>query len=97
MGLAGLGDLVLTCTDDQSRNRRVGLSIGRGQDRGAAERPIHQVVEGVRAAAAVHAVAERLGIDMPICNEVYRVLYEAKPVKAAVSALMGRDPRAETE
>jgi glycerol-3-phosphate dehydrogenase (NAD(P)+) len=97
MGLAGLGDLVLTCTDDQSRNRRVGLSIGRGQDRGAAERAIHQVVEGVRAAAAVHAVAERLGIDMPICNEVYRVLYEAKPVKAAVSALMGRDPRAETE
>ena len=45
----------------------------------------------------MHAVAERLGIDMPICNEVYRVLYEAKPVKAAVSALMGRDPRAETE
>jgi glycerol-3-phosphate dehydrogenase (NAD(P)+) len=97
MGLAGLGDLVLTCTDDQSRNRRIGLAIGRGEDVALAERQIHQVVEGVRAAAAVREVATRLGVDMPICAEVYRVLYESKPVRDAVSALMGRDPRPETE
>ena len=97
MGLAGLGDLVLTCTDDQSRNRRIGLAIGRGEDYVQAERQIHQVVEGVRAAAAVRGVATRLGVDMPICTEVYRVLYEAKPVRDAVSALMGRDPRPEAE
>ena len=97
MGLAGLGDLVLTCTDDQSRNRRLGLAIGRGEAVVDAQRGIHQVVEGVRAAAAVLGVATRLGVDMPICTEVHRVLYEAKPVRAAVSALMGRDPRAETE
>ena len=97
MGLAGLGDLVLTCTDDQSRNRRLGLAIGRGEDFAAAERNIHQVVEGVRAAAAVHRVAMRLGVEMPICTEVYRVLYEGRPTGVAVSALMGRDPRAESE
>jgi glycerol-3-phosphate dehydrogenase (NAD(P)+) len=97
MGLAGLGDLVLTCTDDQSRNRRVGLGIGRGEDLVSAERGIHQVVEGVRAADAVRGVATRVGVDMPICAEVYRVLYEGKPVRAAVSALMGRDLRPETE
>ncbi len=97
MGLAGLGDLVLTCTDDQSRNRRVGLAIGRGQDFAAAERSIHQVVEGVPAARAVHEVAAKAGVDMPICTEVYRVLYEDRPVREAVTALMGRDKRSETE
>lgn len=97
MGLAGLGDLVLTCTDDQSRNRRVGLAIGRGEDFAAAERSIHQVVEGVCAARAVHDVAMRVGVEMPICTEVYRILYERKPVHAAVAALMGRDKRSELE
>jgi glycerol-3-phosphate dehydrogenase (NAD(P)+) len=97
MGLAGLGDLVLTCTDDQSRNRRVGLAIGRGQNYRAAELSIHQVVEGVPAARAVFEVASRSGVDMPICTEVYRVMYENKPVRAAVAALMGRDPRPEAD
>lgn len=97
MGLAGLGDLVLTCTDDQSRNRRVGLAIGRGQSFAAAEKSIHQVVEGVPAARAVHDVATKAGVDMPICTEVYRILYEDKPVHAAVTALMSRDKRSETE
>jgi glycerol-3-phosphate dehydrogenase len=55
------------------------------------------VVEGVPAASAVHGVAAKTGVDMPICTEVYRVLYEAKPVREAVTALMGRDKRAETE
>jgi glycerol-3-phosphate dehydrogenase (NAD(P)+) len=97
MGLAGLGDLVLTCTDDQSRNRRFGMALGRGQSLSEAESGIHQVVEGLSAARAVHDVAQRLTVDMPICQEVYRVMHEGKPVRAAVQALMGREVRSETE
>jgi glycerol-3-phosphate dehydrogenase (NAD(P)+) len=97
MGLAGLGDLVLTCTDDQSRNRRFGMALGQGQSLGAAQGGINQVVEGLPAAAAVHAVAQRLGVDMPICMEIYRVMHEGKPVRAAVQALMEREVRSETE
>jgi glycerol-3-phosphate dehydrogenase (NAD(P)+) len=97
MGLAALGDLVLTCTDDQSRNRRLGLALGRGSDLAEAERSIGQVVEGVTAAIAVRGVAERLGADMPICLEVYRVMHEGRPVRDALSALMAREVRSETE
>jgi glycerol-3-phosphate dehydrogenase (NAD(P)+) len=97
MGLAGLGDLVLTCTDDQSRNRRLGLAIGGGENYLAAEQSINQVVEGVPAARAVYAVAAKAGVDMPICTEVYRVMYENKPVREAVAALMGRDKRSEAD
>ena len=97
MGLAGLGDLVLTCTDDQSRNRRFGMALGRGQSLNEAADAIHQVVEGLPAARAVCAVAQRLAVDMPICREVYRVTHEGKPVQAAVQALMGREMRSETE
>jgi glycerol-3-phosphate dehydrogenase (NAD(P)+) len=97
MGLAGLGDLVLTCTDDQSRNRRFGMALGRGQSISRAADAIHQVVEGLPAARAVCAVAQRLTVDMPICQEVFRVTHEGKPVQAAVQALMGRAMRSETE
>jgi len=97
MGLAGLGDLVLTCTDDQSRNRRFGMALGRGQSISLAQDGIHQVVEGLPAARAVHEVALRLEVDMPICQEIYRIMHEAKPVRAAVQALMGREVRSETE
>ena len=97
MGLAGLGDLVLTCTDDQSRNRRFGMALGRGQTSDQAQNAIHQVVEGLPAARAVHAVAARLAVDMPICQEIYRVVHEGKPVRAAVQALMGREVRSESE
>ncbi len=97
MGLAGLGDLVLTCTDDQSRNRRFGMALGQGQSLDEAQNGIHQVVEGVPAARAVYAVARRLMVDMPICQEIYRVMHEGKAVRAAVQALMGRDVRSETE
>jgi glycerol-3-phosphate dehydrogenase (NAD(P)+) len=97
MGLAGLGDLVLTCTDDQSRNRRFGMALGRGQSLSDAESGIHQVVEGLPAARAVYDVAQRLSVDMPICHEVYRVMHEGKAVRAAVQALMGREVRSETE
>jgi glycerol-3-phosphate dehydrogenase (NAD(P)+) len=97
MGLAGLGDLVLTCTDDQSRNRRFGMALGRGESKALAQSAIHQVVEGVAAARAVHHVAQRLGVDMPICREIYGIMYENKHVGSAVQALMGREVRSETE
>jgi glycerol-3-phosphate dehydrogenase (NAD(P)+) len=97
MGLAGLGDLVLTCTDDQSRNRRLGLALGRGRSMQEAQRGIHQVVEGVLASQAVCAVAERLCVEMPICREVFRIVHEAKPVREAVQELMGREMRFEAE
>jgi glycerol-3-phosphate dehydrogenase (NAD(P)+) len=97
MGLAGLGDLVLTCTDDQSRNRRLGLALGRGQSMRESQGSIHQVVEGVFASRAVCAVAERLSVEMPICREVFRIMHEGKPVREAVQELMGREMRSETE
>ena len=97
MGLAGLGDLVLTCTDDQSRNRRCGLALAAGKTAAQAQAEIGQVVEGVLAARAVHEVAKRVGVEMPIAEQVYRVLYEGTPAKRAVYALMGRTIKAETD
>lgn len=90
MGLAGLGDLVLTCTDDQSRNRRFGLSLAAGQSVDTARNAIGQVVEGVLAANAVRTVAQRLGIEMPICEQIYRILYEGVAPRDAVKELMAR-------
>jgi glycerol-3-phosphate dehydrogenase (NAD(P)+) len=97
MGLAGLGDLVLTCTDDQSRNRRFGMALGRGESPAQAHGAIDQVVEGISAAQAVHAVAQALAVDMPICREVYEIMHTGKPVRAAVQALMSREVRSESE
>lgn len=97
MGLAGLGDLVLTCTDDQSRNRRLGLALGRGQSMLDAQRGIVQVVEGVFAARAVCTVAARLQVEMPICREIFRIVHEGRPVRDAAQALMGRDLRSESD
>ena len=97
MGLAGLGDLVLTCTDDQSRNRRFGMALGRGQSLSEAQSAIHQVVEGLPAARAVYDVAQRLQVEMPISHEIYGVTHEGKQVRDAVQALMGREVRSESE
>lgn len=90
MGLAGLGDLVLTCTDNQSRNRRFGLELASGQDVAVAQRSIGQVVEGVLAARAVREVANRLQVEMPISEQIYRVIYEGVAPKDAVKELMSR-------
>ena len=95
MGLAGMGDLVLTCTDDLSRNRRMGLLLAAGRTIDEAQREIRQVVEGVLAAKAVHEVAEATGVEMPICRQVYDVLYEGKSPRDAVRALMRRSLKAE--
>lgn len=90
MGLAGMGDLVLTCTDDLSRNRRMGLALASGQSVDEAQEDIQQVVEGVLAAKAVRKVAEEQGVVMPICNEIYRILYEGVSPGEAVGRLMRR-------
>jgi glycerol-3-phosphate dehydrogenase (NAD(P)+) len=89
-GLAGMGDLVLTCTDDQSRNRRMGLLLASGKSIDEAQQEIQQVVEGVLAARAVHDAAAQVDVIMPICNEIYRILYEGVSPREAVGALMGR-------
>ena len=96
MGLAGLGDLVLTCTDDHSRNRRFGLLLAAGRTPAAALAEIAQAVEGYAAARAIHEVAARAAVEMPLCEMVYRVLYEQLPAKDAVRALMSRPIKAET-
>jgi glycerol-3-phosphate dehydrogenase (NAD(P)+) len=95
MGLSGVGDLVLTCTDDQSRNRRLGLALGRGVPFDAAAAEIGQAVEGAKTARVVMRMAERLGVEMPIAQEVYRVLYDGHTPANAVTALLGRDLKPE--
>jgi glycerol-3-phosphate dehydrogenase (NAD(P)+) len=97
MGLAGLGDLVLTCTDDESRNRRFGLMLAAGASVEQALADIGQAVEGWLAAQAVHGVAAREHVEMPLCEGIYQVLYEGKPAREVVRALMGRPIKAEAE
>jgi glycerol-3-phosphate dehydrogenase (NAD(P)+) len=95
MGLAGMGDLVLTCTDNQSRNRRLGLALGQGKDCDAAIVEIGQAVEGVKSALAIGTLAAAAGVEMPICEQVYRILYERLPPRLAVQELLARDVKAE--
>jgi glycerol-3-phosphate dehydrogenase (NAD(P)+) len=95
MGLAGLGDLVLTCTGDLSRNRRVGLALAKGRPLAAILAELGHVAEGVAAATAVRSLAAHHGVEMPICEAVYRVLHEGLPAQLAVEALLSREPRAE--
>lgn len=96
MGLAGLGDLVLTCTDDLSRNRRFGLGLGRGSPREQIAAEIGQEIEGIGATRLVYRRARELGIDMPITEQVYGMLYEHLPALDAVRNLLLRRPKAET-
>lgn len=95
MGLAGLGDLVLTCTDNQSRNRRMGLALGEGKTMEQALASIDQVVEGVQTAREVYNLAKREGVDMPITEQVYAVLYEGHSPRKAVHDLLHREQKAE--
>ena len=97
VGMAGLGDLLLTCTDDQSRNRRMGLALAAGHDVASAEREIRQVVEGVRVAREVHRIAEQLGVEMPIASQAYRVLHEGVSPPEAVRRLTDRPFRSEKD
>jgi len=95
MGLAGLGDLVLTCTDDQSRNRRFGKALAAGLTPEQAFADIDQVVEGALTAKVVHEFATKHNVDMPICEQVYRIIYEGLPAKQAVTDLLLRSRKAE--
>ena len=95
MGLAGLGDLILTCTDDQSRNRRFGLAIGRGMSVEEAEIVVGQTVEGLRAARAVFKMSRDQGLELPIMEQVYQVLYKGVSPLDAVKLLENRPQRAE--
>jgi len=95
MGLAGLGDMVLTCTDNQSRNRRAGLAIGRGDAPDQAVAALGQAVEGVKSAPEILRLAREHSVDMPITEQVVAVLKEDRSPQAAVEALLSRDPKAE--
>jgi glycerol-3-phosphate dehydrogenase (NAD(P)+) len=95
MGLSGMGDLVLTCTDNQSRNRRMGLALAKGKSVEETSKEIGQVVEGVKAASAVHTVAQKHNVEMPICEQVYKLLYEDISVQDAIEALMQREVKSE--
>jgi glycerol-3-phosphate dehydrogenase (NAD(P)+) len=97
MGLAGLGDLVLTCTDNQSRNRRMGLALARGLSVEAARAEIGQEVEGVATAREVQLKSRALAVEMPITEQTFRVLHESLAPLAAVQALLGRRQRPEAD
>ncbi len=94
-GLAGLGDLVLTCTGDLSRNRQVGMELGRGRSLKEILGGMKMVAEGIKTTKALHQMARNLDIEMPITEKVYEIIYEAKDPKQAVGELMNRLPRAE--
>ena len=91
VGLAGMGDLVLTCTDNQSRNRRMGLALASGKSIAEAADEIGQVVEGVGAARAVYEQAQRLNVRMPIIEQIYRVVVDGVDPRDAVEALLSRE------
>lgn len=95
MGLAGLGDLVLTCTDDLSRNRRMGMALAKGLTVEEAKAEIQQVVEGVMTTDEVWRVAQQFGIEMPITEQVYEVLYNGRTPQDAIKALLARTPKEE--
>jgi glycerol-3-phosphate dehydrogenase (NAD(P)+) len=96
-GLAGLGDLVLTCSAELSRNRTVGFELGRGRKLDEVLSGLGHVAEGVTTAHSAHHLAERLGVDLPITSEVHAVLYSGKPVAQAVRDLLARPLKKESE
>ena len=95
MGLAGIGDLVLTCTDDQSRNRQMGLMLAQGKEHDEIRKEIGQEVEGVRTAKEAKRLIDLHDIELPIIEQVYRILYEDVPAKQAVKELLGRKSTSE--
>ncbi len=97
LGLAGLGDLVLTCTGSLSRNRGLGREVARGRPLGDVERGTRMIAEGVRTVSAALRLAQGVGVAMPICQEVGAVLFDAKPVRDAVQSLLSREPRPEND
>ena len=95
MGLSGVGDLVLTCTDNQSRNRRLGLALGEGKNVDEAIEEIGQAVEGAKSSHCIGMLAERAGVEMPICEAVHKVIYKGLKPEQAVKELLARQLKAE--
>ena len=95
LGLSGLGDLVLTCSSQQSRNYRVGFGLGKRRMLDEIQRELGQVAEGVVNAKSLHFLAAKLGVEMPICEAVHRILHEGEDPRAAVRALLARETRPE--
>lgn len=89
-GLSGMGDLVLTCTGDLSRNRRVGMALGQGKTLQEILDELGMVAEGVKTAKSAHELAKREGVEMPIADEIHDIIYEGKPAREAMVALMTR-------
>lgn len=94
-GLSGMGDLVLTCTGELSRNRHVGMELGKGRKLQDILADMKEVAEGVKTAKSARDLSVKLGVELPICNEVYRIAYEGKNARAAVVDLMTRQPKSE--
>ena len=95
-GLSGMGDLVLTCTGGLSRNRQVGMQLGQGASIASILADMSMVAEGVKTAQSVHDLAKKIGVEMPICDGVYSILYEGKTAKQAMMDLMGRELKRES-
>jgi glycerol-3-phosphate dehydrogenase (NAD(P)+) len=95
-GLSGMGDLVLTCTGGLSRNRQVGMQLGQGASIDSILADMSMVAEGVKTAQSVHDLAKKIGVEMPICDGVYSILYEGKTAKQAMMDLMGRELKRES-
>jgi glycerol-3-phosphate dehydrogenase (NAD(P)+) len=95
MGLSGLGDLVLTCTGDLSRNRRVGIELGKGKALSDILAGMNQVAEGVKTAKSARDLSRKVGVELPICDQVYAIMYEGKNPRRAVTELMTRAPKKE--
>ncbi len=96
MGLAGLGDLILTCTDNQSRNRRFGIALGKGKNKEIAIKTIGQEIEGISAAKETYLLALKHDIEMPIIEQIYHVLYEDLDPLIAVQNLLAREKKPES-
>ncbi|MDY7231852.1 NAD(P)H-dependent glycerol-3-phosphate dehydrogenase [Hyalangium rubrum] len=94
-GLSGMGDLVLTCTGELSRNRRVGMELGKGRQLPDILAEMKQVAEGVKTAKSAQDLSVKTGVELPICQQVYAIAYEGKSAKAAVVELMTRQPKSE--
>jgi glycerol-3-phosphate dehydrogenase (NAD(P)+) len=97
LGLAGVGDLVLTCTGDLSRNRTVGYQLGQGKKLAEILADMKMVAEGVKTTRSVHHLAQQQGIEMPICEQIYRILYEDQPAEKALTELMQRELKHEVD
>ena len=96
-GLSGMGDLIVTCTSMHSRNRRCGILVGQGKSVEEAMKEVGATVEGYYAALSAHQLAEKAGVEMPICQCAYRVLYEGQSVREVVGALMSRNKKREAD